>query len=276
MIDVSRMEAAALQIRRDVLTSTCRASSGHLGGSLGMSDVFAALYFGLLNHNPADPRFAGRDRLLLSAGHIAPVLYAALANAGYFPRTELTTLRRLDSRLQGHPSLTHGLPGIESASGSLGQGLGVGVGMALAAKMRGECHLVVTIHGDGELQEGSIWESAMSAAHYELDNLIAVVDRNRLQIDGDTECVMRLEPLADKWKAFGWRVFECDGNDIASFCEAFQLAKHRDGKPSVIIANTTMGKGVPSIENNCAWHGKVPSANEIEKFLAELEAEYSR
>jgi transketolase len=201
---------------------------------------------------------------------VAPVFYAALANAGYFDRDELYTLRKLGSRLQGHPGKEHGLPGIELSAGSLGQGLSVAVGLALGARIDEKNWRVYSLHGDGELQEGSIWEAAMSAAHYKLNNLISIIDRNYLQIDGSTSNVMEIEPLADKWKAFGWKVFECDGNDINDFLLAIEKAHKEKTKPSVIIAKTKMGKGVKSIENDYHWHGKAPKKEQVEQFLNEL------
>jgi transketolase len=197
-------------------------------------------------------------------------LYATLAHAGYFPVEELTTLRKHGTRLQGHPGRDHGLPGIELSAGSLGQGLSVAVGMAIAAKMDHKKHRIISIHGDGELQEGSIWEAAMSAAHYKLDNLIAIVDRNGLQIDGKTEDVMQLEPLSEKWMSFGWNVFNCDGNDISRILETFEKVSTIHDKPTVIIAKTLMGKGIRSIEGDYRWHGKVPSEEQAVQFMSEL------
>ncbi len=260
----------ANQIRVDVIRSLAEAGSGHLGASLGLADIFAALYFNLLNHDSTKPTWDERDRLILSIGHVAPVYYASLAHAGYFPKEELLTLRKLGSRLQGHPGRNHGLPGIELSAGSLGQGLSVAVGIALAGKIDKKSYTVCSIHGDGELQEGSIWEAAMSASHYKLDNLISIVDRNKLQIDGNTSDVMEIEPLKLKWESFGWQVFQCDGNSISDFIATYNLAKATQNKPSVIIANTIMGKGIPEIENDFTWHGKVPSKEEAEKFVSIL------
>jgi transketolase len=198
------------------------------------------------------------------------VLYATLAHAGYFPVEELETLRKLGSRLQGHPGRDHGLPGIELSAGSLGQGLSVAVGMALAAKMDHQTHGIFSIHGDGELQEGSIWEAAMSASHHNLNNLIAIIDRNGLQIDGNTEDVMKLEPLGDKWSSFGWQVIQCDGNNIDQLLETFAQARAKQSKPTVIIAKTLMGKGIRSIEGDYRWHGKVPTKEQASEFLNQL------
>lgn len=271
--EINILQEKALKIRKDIISSLAEAGSGHLGGSLGLADVFSVLYFNILNHNPKQPDWEKRDRLILSIGHVAPVLYAALANAGYFEVDELKTLRKIGSRLQGHPGRDHGLPGIELSAGSLGQGLSVAVGMALAAKMDKTDWRVYSIHGDGELQEGSIWEAAMSAAHHKLDNITGLVDRNFLQIDGKTSDVMELEPLRDKWIAFGWNVIVCNGNNISELINAFEHAKLFKGKPSVIIAKTIMGRGVKSIENDYRWHGKAPSIEQCEEFIKELEAD---
>lgn len=265
------MQEIAAAIRKSVIISLAEAKSGHLGGSLGLADVFTALYFSVLSHDPANSRWNNRDRVILSIGHVAPVLYATLAHAGYFPLEELGTLRKLGSRLQGHPGRDHGLPGLELSAGSLGQGLSVATGMALAAKMDHQSHRIFSIHGDGELQEGSIWEAAMASAHHRLDNLVAIVDRNGLQIDGKTEDVMKLEPLSAKWDSFGWKVIECDGNDMEQLLDAFATAVKDQHKPAVIIARTIMGKGIKSIEGDYRWHGKAPSHEEVEKFLIELD-----
>jgi transketolase len=268
--EITKLEEIAKQVRISIIESLAEAGSGHLGGSLGLADIFTALYFKVLNHDPSKPQWEERDRLILSIGHVAPVLYATLAHADYFPVEELKTLRKLGSRLQGHPGREHGLPGLELSAGSLGQGLSVSVGLALAGKMDRKKWHIYSIHGDGELQEGSIWEAAMSAAHHKLNNLIAIVDRNRVQIDGATSDVMELEPLADKWKAFGWYVFECDGHDFHEILSTFEKAKKTEEKPSVIIAHTKMGKGIREIENDFHWHGKPPSKEEAERFIEEI------
>ncbi len=265
------LQKTATEIRKSIITSLTEAKSGHLGGSLGLADFFTALYFSVLNHDPQNPGWAGRDRVILSIGHVAPVLYATLAHAGYFPVDELNTLRKLGTRLQGHPGRDHGLPGIELSAGSLGQGLSVAIGMAIAAKMDHRSHRIYCLHGDGELQEGSIWEAAMAASHHKLGNLTAIIDRNGLQIDGNTEKVMRLEPLADKWKSFGWNVISCDGHDFISIITALNNAAHSGDVPSVIIAKTMMGKGIPEIENDYRWHGKVPTSAQSALFLRHLE-----
>ena len=260
----------AKHIRQLILTSLAEAGSGHTGGSLDLVDIFTVLYFDYMRHDPSNPSWEGRDKVVLSIGHTAPVLYATLAAAGYFPEEELMTLRKLGSRLQGHPSYEFKLPGLETCSGSLGQGLGVALGMALTAKMDGMANRVYCVMGDGEQQEGGVWESAMAAAHYNVDNLCAFVDRNRLQIDGGTEEVMSIDPLKDKWTAFGWKAIEIDGHDFRQIKTALETADLTKGKPTVIIADTIMGKGVPSIENNNAWHGKVPSKEQLPEFLSEL------
>jgi len=274
IISIEKLQRYALDIRKDVIRSLAEAGSGHLGGSLGLADVFTALYFNIMNHRPEDPEWEYRDRLILSIGHVAPVLYATLANCGYFSKSELITLRQLGSRLQGHPSRDFKLPGIEISSGSLGQGLSVATGIALAARYDRKNIFVYSIHGDGELQEGNIWEAAMSAAFYKLDNLVAIVDRNYKQIDGHTENVMALEPLKDKWEAFSWDCYKCNGNNIKELIDTLSKLKSKKGKPKVIIAETLMGKGVKSIEDNHLWHGKAPSKKQAKQFINELEKNY--
>ena len=269
------LKVKATHIRELILTALTEAGSGHTGGSLDLVDVFTVLYFGHLRHDPKHPQWEGRDKVVLSIGHTAPVLYATLATAGYFPEEEMMTLRKLGSRLQGHPSYVFQLPGLETCSGSLGQGLGVALGMALTAKMDGSPTRVFCVMGDGEQQEGSVWETAMAAAHYKMDNLCAIIDRNRLQIDGGTEEVMGIDPLMDKWRAFGWNAIEIDGHDYSQIKMALDRADQTQGSPTVIIADTVMGKGVPSIENNNAWHGKAPSKEQLQRFLAELKSKIS-
>ncbi|MCF8367945.1 MAG: transketolase [Bacteroidales bacterium] len=273
-MNTSQLEKIARNIRSDILRSLCEAASGHTGGSLGLADIFTALYFNILRHDPKNQQWEERDRLILSIGHVAPVLYTTLAHAGYFSKTELSRLRKLGSRLQGHPGREHGLPGLELSAGSLGQGLSVAVGMALSAKLDHKTWRIFSIHGDGELQEGSIWEAAMSAAHYKLDNLIVVVDRNGVQIDGKTCDVMEIEPLNKKWEAFGWNVLECDGHNFTDILSTFEMALEIKDKPKVIIAHTTMGKGVKEIEGDYTWHGKAPNKEETERFIKELEVGY--
>lgn len=268
--ELQQLKEIAQTIRKDVVLSLASAGSGHLGGSLDLADIMSVLYFKILNHDPALPQWPDRDRLILSIGHLAPVLYASLANAGYFPKDELLTLRKLGSRLQGHPGRDFGLPGIELSSGSLGQGLGVSVGLAIAAKLDKKTWRTYCILGDGELQEGSVWEAAMSAAHHKLDNLTAIVDRNGCQIDGYTNSVMGLEPLKEKWKSFGWNVISCDGHNHLELIKAFEDAKLTKDRPSVILARTIMGKGVKSIENDYTWHGKAPNTEQAKAFILEI------
>ena len=265
-----KLEHTAKHIRELILTALAEAGSGHTGGSLDLVDIFTVLYFNHLRHDSRHPDWPDRDKVVLSIGHTAPVLYATLAVAGYFPEEEMFTLRKLGSRLQGHPSYEFRLPGLETCSGSLGQGLGVALGMALAAKMDGKPNRVFCIMGDGEQQEGSVWESAMAAAHHKVGNLCAVIDRNRLQIDGGTEKVMAIDPLKDKWLAFGWHVIEIDGHDLNQIKMALELADREQDRPTVIIADTIMGKGVRSIEDNNQWHGKVPTKEQMQAFLNEL------
>lgn len=268
--NIAELKRKAFTIRQNTLRSLAEAGSGHTGGSLGLADVFTVLYFNELNHDPENPFHPDRDRLILSVGHLAPAWYASLAEAGYFEKEELSTLRKLGSRLQGHPALDHALPGVESSAGSLGQGLSIAVGMALADKLDNIDRRVFCLLGDGELQEGSVWEAAMSAGHHKLNRLIAIVDRNYLQIDGETEDVMALRPLSQKWKAFGWDVRLSDGNSIEDLLHTFSTINYKD-HPTVIIAKTKMGKGVPSIEGDYKWHGRAPNKEELGKFLMELE-----
>jgi len=269
--NIMELKKISAKIRKDILISINAAGSGHTGGSLGLADIFTALYFNVMNHDPKNPKWKDRDRLVLSIGHVAPVHYATLARAGYFPLEELKTLRKLGSRLQGHPGKDHGLPGLELSSGSLGQGLSIAVGMALSAKIDKKDWQVFSIHGDGELQEGSIWEAAMSASHHKLDNITAIVDRNHVQIDGKTSDIMELEFLDEKWKSFGWNVLKCDGHNHEELISVLIEAKKHKGKPSVIIAETIMGKGVKSIEDNYKWHGRAPSDEELKDFILQLE-----
>ncbi|MDD4215740.1 MAG: transketolase [Bacteroidales bacterium] len=263
--DLKYLQATSKNIRIDIIKSISAAGSGHLGGSLGLADIFIFLYFRFLVHNPSNPNCAMRDKLVLSIGHVAPVLYASLAHAGYFDKQELKNLRKTGSMLQGHPSLTSGVPGIETASGSLGQGLSIAIGMALADKCDNISRKIVCICGDGELQEGQVWEAAMSAAHHKLKNIIAIIDKNNVQIDGKTADVMNIDPLKPKWEAFGWNAIECNGNDFESIESCF--SNLNPNIPNVIIANTKMGKGLAEIENNYHWHGKAPNTEECNRFL---------
>ncbi len=259
----------AKRVRHDIIRATGAAGSGHPGGSLSAVELLAELYLHQMKQRPADPDWPQRDRFILSKGHIAPALYAVMAHAGYLPREELATLRAFGSRLQGHPA-SRKLPGIEVSSGSLGQGLSIGVGLALAARLKQEDWRTYVLMGDGELQEGQIWEAAMSAGHYRLDNLCGIVDRNYVQIDGNTEDVMALDPCADKWRAFNWHVIEVDGHDLQQVRQAYEEAAARRGQPSVILARTVKGKGVPFMEHQAVWHGKAPNTDELARALAYL------
>ncbi len=266
---LEKIEEKALDIRRDIVKMISLAGSGHPGGSLSAVEIVAALYFGAMNHDPTDPKWPKRDRFVLSKGHSAPVLYASLAEAGYFDRSELWTLRKLGSRLQGHPDMRK-LPGIEISTGSLGQGLAVANGMAMAAKINDEDHSVFTLIGDGESQEGEIWEAALFASHNRLDNLIAFTDFNDLQIDGRVSAIKDVCPIDEKWSSFGWHVICVDGHNIEEIVDAIDRAKKVDGKPVMIEAKTIKGKGVTFMEDNVNWHGKAPSAEELALALDEL------
>jgi transketolase len=272
-LSITQLREMAKEIRRDIIRMLVEAKSGHSGGPLGAADIFTVLYFGgVLRYRPDDPWWQERDRLVLSAGHMCPVLYATLAEAGFFPKEELMTLRKFGSRLQGHPGRDKGLPGVETSSGSLGQGLSIAVGMALGGKYLSKANWrVYSFNGDGELQEGSIWEAIMAAGHYKLDNLTMIVDRNYCQIDGITEQVMGIDPLDEKLRAFRWHVVNANGHDMESLLAAFAEARETKGKPTAIIARTIMGKGVSFMENDCSWHGKPPTKEQGERALAELQ-----
>ncbi len=269
---VEELNEMARQIRRDIINMLLISKSGHSGGPLGTADIFSALYFNLLNLDNEDPYFEGRDYVYLSIGHIAPVWYSTLARRGYFPIDELKTLRKVNGRLQGHPAplKTHGLPGVEIASGSLGQGLSIAVGTALALKLDNKPNKVVCINGDGELQEGQLWEAIMTAAHHRTDNLIMIVDKNDCQIDNRVQKVMNLDPMPDKFKSFNWEVFEMNGHDMQDILNTFNRAKEVKGKPSVIIANTKMGRGVSFMEDDYRWHGVPPNDEQGKIALTEL------
>ncbi|MBS1517977.1 MAG: transketolase [Bacteroidetes bacterium] len=266
------LDEMARQIRRDIINMLVIANTGHSGGPLGMADIFTAMYFNKLNIDNMDLDKADRDYFFVSIGHIAPVWYATLARRGFFPLEELKTLRRINGRLQGHPASPkgHGAPGVEIASGSLGQGLSVAVGMALGLRMDSKPNHVYCINGDGELQEGQIWEAVMTAAHHKVDNLTMIVDRNHCQIDNRTENVMTLEPLADKFTAFGWNVMNMDGHNMKQILETLDKAKSFKGKPTVIIAETLMGKGVSFMEDNYKWHGIPPTVEQAGIALKDL------
>jgi transketolase len=263
------LEKVARNLRRDVIEMLTAAQSGHPGGSLSAADILAALYFHEMRLDPLNPDWPDRDRFVLSKGHAAPALYAALAHRGFFSVDDLTTLRRLGSNLQGHPDMIR-LSGVDMTTGSLGQGLSVAVGMALAGKTDGKTFRVYTLLGDGEINEGMVWEAAMAAAHYKLDNLVAVVDSNGLQIDGPTATVMNSAPLSDKWSAFGWHVELADGHDFASLTQALSGLRQQRGRPGVVIARTVKGKGVSFMENKAEWHGVAPNRELADKALKEL------
>jgi len=266
---LTEMPAIARRIRRYIITMLSKAGSGHPGGSLSAVEIVTALYYQVMRHRPEDPGWEGRDRFVLSKGHAAPVLYAVLADCGYFPVEELLTLRQLDSRLQGHAERTT-TPGVEMSSGSLGQGLSFSIGVALAGRLNGRDYRTFVLLGDGECDEGQVWEAAMAAPHYGLDRLTAIIDHNGLQIDGFNCDVMNLEPLGEKWAAFGWRVMEVDGHDYPQLLDALARAGETRGQPTVIIARTVKGKGVSFMENKAEYHGKVPGAEQMQQALKEL------
>jgi transketolase len=266
------LEENATEMRKDIVRMVGAAGCGHPGGSLSSADILSTLYFHVMRHDPKNPNWSERDRFVLSKGHACPVLYAALANAGYFPREEVTTFRSIDSRLQGHPDRNK-LPGVEFSTGSLGQGLSGAVGMALAGKLDKKDYRVFALIGDGESQEGQIWEAAMAAAHYHLDNLTVFTDHNGLQIDGPNVEIMNVEPLADKWRAFNWNVICIDGHDYTQIMDALSDDKKIAGKPRMIIAKTIKGKGVSYMENACDWHGKAPNEEQVTQAICELCAE---
>lgn len=268
-LDVSELEKKANLIRRDIIRMLLEARSGHTAGSLGMADIFSALYFRILNHNPSNPGWRERDRLILSHGHVCPARYAAMAHAGYFPVSELMTLRKLGSRLQGHPHRIS-LPGAETTSGPLGSGLSQAAGLALAGRIDKASWRVICLTSDGEHNEGNTWEAVMLAGKYKLNNLTALLDRNNIQIDGFTEDVMPLNNLRTKYEAFNWYVLEIDGHEMSEIINAFEKAKTILDKPVMIIAKTIPGKGVSFMENKYQWHGKAPNKEEAEKALVEL------
>jgi len=268
-----RLSDLALKARILILNMLARAGSGHTGGSLSVVEILTYLYFHKMRHKVEDPAWPDRDRLILSKGHAAPALYAALSMCGYFPRSELFKLRRLAGSLQGHPDVRR-TTGVEATTGSLGQGLSIANGIALGLRLSGNSSRVYAILGDGELQEGQVWEAAMSASHYRLRNVVAFVDANGLQIDGRVEDVMGLEPLTDKWKAFGWNVQEIDGHDFGQLDEAVQRAENRrDGGPNAIVARTTKGKGVSFMEGKASYHGVAPTMDELRRAMDELGGE---
>jgi len=268
--NIDCLRQIAREVRKDILTMLNKAGSGHTGGSLSAVELLTALFFAKLRHDPQKPCWKDRDRFILSKGHAAPVLYAILARCGYFEREELLHLRELGSRLQGHPDSKF-TPGVEVPTGSLGQGLSMANGIALAARLDGLSTRVYVLLGDGEVQEGQVWEAAMTAGHYKLDNVCAILDNNGLQIDGWVKDVKNVEPLAPKWEAFGWAVLEIDGHNFGEILSALDKAEEIKGKPTIIIAHTVKGKGVSFFENKAKYHGVAPTNEELERALKELE-----
>ena len=269
MTDIKELQKKAIEIRKDIMKMLMLAGSGHTGGSLSIVEILIALYYHTLKHDPAKPDWRERDRFLLSKGHACPALYAVLAHKGYFPKELLWTLRKLGSPLQGHPQM--GLAGIEISSGSLGQGLSIANGIALAARLDGLKVRIYCLMGDGETNEGQVWEAAMTASHYKLDGVCAIIDFNKLQIDGFCCDVMDLGSFKHKWESFGWNAIEADGHDLAGLISAFDKASAAKGKPSVIIADTVKGKGVSFVENKVEWHGIAPKKEEYERAVKELD-----
>lgn len=268
----NELKAISTNVRKHIVTMITESKSGHPGGSLSIADIMTTLYFAEMNADPKNVKDENRDRFVLSKGHAAPALYAVLAEKGYFAKEELMKLRKIDSMLQGHPNMNY-IPGVDMSTGSLGQGISAAVGMALAGKLDNKEYRVYTVLGDGELEEGQVWEAAMCAAQYKLDNLTAFVDYNKLQIDGNLWDVVSPEPIADKFAAFNWHVIAIDGHDFDAIKNALEEAKNTKGKPTVIVANTIKGKGVSFMENQCAWHGTAPSAQQCSDALAELGGE---
>lgn len=268
-MDNEKLAHIATEVRRNIIKSVTAAKSGHPGGSLSATDILVTLYFEIMKIDPKNPKWEERDRFVLSKGHAAPALYAVLAERGYFPKEELMKLRQTGAMLQGHPDMKS-TPGVDMTTGSLGQGLSAANGMALAAKLDKKSYRVYVMLGDGEIQEGMIWEAAMTSAHYKLDNLTAFLDYNKLQIDGTNDEVMTVEPVADKWKAFGWNVLEIDGHNYDQIRDAVKKAKETKGKPTMIIAHTVKGKGVSFMENQVGWHGSAPNEEQMERALLEL------
>lgn len=263
------LKEQAKKIRKDIVTMIGQAKSGHPGGSLSAAEIVTYLYFEEMNIDPTNPKWEDRDRFVLSKGHAAPVLYATLAHKGYFPIDELATLRKIGSRLQGHPDMKK-VPGVDMSTGSLGTGISAAVGMAMACKLDKKDNYVYTLLGDGELQEGQVWEAAMAAGHYKLDNLIAFVDNNCLQIDGNIDEVMSPNPIDEKFAAFGWHVLTINGHDFQQIADAVAAAKVQKGKPTMIVAHTVKGKGVSYMENQAGWHGSAPSEEQVAQAMTEL------
>jgi len=269
-IIITELKLTANKVRKDIVKMITEAKSGHPGGSLSAVDVVTALYFNVMRHNPENPKWEDRDRFILSKGHAAPLLYSVLAESGYFEVKELLTLRKLGSRLQGHPDMKR-LPGVEISTGSLGHGLSAGNGIAMAGKLNKKGYRVYILLGDGECQEGQVWEAAMTASHYKLDNVTAILDYNGLQIDGPVKDVMDIVPISKKWRAFGWNVLEINGHNFKEILDSFERGKKLNGKPSIIIAHTIKGKGVSFMENVVDFHGKAPTKEQMIQALKELE-----
>ncbi len=272
MTDKKQLQITACKVRMGVIESTHGAKAGHPGGSLSAAEVFTYLYFQEMNIDPGNPKWEDRDRFVLSKGHTAPGLYSALALRGYFPVEDLPTLRHIDSYLQGHPNM-NSVPGVDMSTGSLGQGISAAVGMAIAAKYQGKNNRVYSLLGDGEIQEGQVWEACMAAAHYKLDNLCIIVDNNGLQIDGNVADVMSPYPIVDKLLAFGFNVHAVDGHDFDALEKAFRNARETKGQPTAIVMSTVKGKGVSFMENDAGWHGKAPNDAEYEQAMQELKAQ---
>lgn len=270
-MDKKFLQEKALEVRKDIVTAVHSAKSGHPGGSLSVADTLTYLYFYKMNVDPKNPKMDNRDRFVLSKGHTAPALYSVLAEKGFFDKSELVKLRKVGAMLQGHPDMK-GIPGVDMSTGSLGQGVSTAVGMALSAKISNDDYTVYTVLGDGEIQEGQVWEAAMSAAHYKLDNLVAVVDNNNLQIDGKVSDVMSVYPIDEKFASFGWNVATCDGHDFDSIHTAFEKTNEKNGKPWVIIQTSVKGKGVSFMENQSSWHGTAPNDEQYAQAMADLDA----
>lgn len=269
-MNLQELKEMSMTVRKDIVTMVHEAGSGHPGGSLSATELMTALYFGdVIKVDPYNPEWEERDRFILSKGHVAPVVYSVLARRGFFPAEELKTLRRMGSRLQGHPHKAH-TPGLDCSSGSLGQGLSIANGLGIAFRKQGCQSRVYCLLGDGELQEGQVWEAVMTAGQHKLDNICAIVDYNRVQLDGTTDEIKTLGDLPEKWRQFGWNVIELDGHDLAAVLAAYQEAISYKGKPTVLIANTTKGKGVSFMENDCNWHGNAPDDKQLSQALKEI------
>ena len=267
--EIMRLEDIAREVRCSILTMVREAGVGHIGGSLSVTDILVALYFKILKIDPKEPEWPDRDRLVMSKGHGATALYSVLAKKGFFPKKELKTFGTLNSNFQVHPDKNK-VPGIEASTGALGQGLSIGLGMALAARLDWKDYYTFVILGDGEIQEGQIWEAAMFASHYGLDNLTTILDYNNVQLMGNVSEIMEIAPVAEKWSAFGWKVLEADGHDFNQIVENLGKAKEIKGKPTIIIANTTKGKGVSFMQNTCKWHGNVPTQDQYNEAICEI------